>query len=215
MLIIPELQKVVIMPPRSGSTALKEAILNTYEHAYSPYRHGEWDMLVYIADKEPRVRLWDVVYMLRNPMERMISLWNYMQDVSPERNPKAPQEWIDRVKSDASVPFGWWLRTSTELFNESRTSPIDKSPRSYYCTYYQVAAARKDARYFLGGMRGLHNKGQLHVLNVNDEHKYMPLLGINRPDRLNESTKREATWDTEEQRHIKEHFHTDLILETL
>ncbi len=41
MIIIPELTTVVVCPPRTGSTSLKDAILERYTEAFMLYRHME------------------------------------------------------------------------------------------------------------------------------------------------------------------------------
>jgi hypothetical protein len=205
MIVIPELQKVVIMPPRSGSTALKAALLGTYPLAYAPYRHGEWMMVNHLRDSSV-ARTYTAVYPLRDPLQRMISLWRYMQDVSPQRNPRAPQEWIDRVRADASRTFTHWLHTSNELFNESRASPNDGSPESYYCTWFSVPAARKDARYFL------QDCPAFEMLRFGDVRDYKSMLGIEIPALDNASTFRDAVVSHRDTAFIEEHHHTDMIL---
>lgn len=205
MIVIPELHKIVVMPPRSGSTALKAALLWKYEHAYAAFRHGEWNMTKHIWGPDVD-HGYTAVYPLRNPSDRLVSLWRYMQDVSPTRNPRAPQEWIDRVRMDASRPFSHWLHTSTELFNESRAQPNDGSQESYYCTFYNVPAARKDARYFLAGCPSFE------VLRFGDNEDYRRILDINMPDVDNASTFREVVLSDKDHAFIEEHHHTDLIL---
>ena len=192
MLIIPELKKVVITPPRSGSTALKAAVAAKYEHATNPYRHGEVAMLGCAGLLEEVIDgNYTIVYILRDPFKRMISLWRYMHDVSYTRNARAPKEWVDRVRADADRPFNEWLWQSTELFNESKAHPRDGSPESKYCTFFQVPAARKSAGEFL---RYAPNRS-IQLVHFGDNREYLRHLGvsINAPgDARNESTPREA-----------------------
>lgn len=194
MLIIPELKKVVITPPRSGSTALRALIRDKYEHATSPFRHGEVAMLGHcklveqVADGE-----WSIVYILRDPFQRMISLWRYMHDVSYTRNARAPKEWVDRINKDADREFNDWLWNSTELFNESNAKPGDGSVESQYCTFFNVPATRKSAGEFLRYapnrsvelVRFLNNEDYKRVLGID-------MNGINLGDARNESTKLHA-----------------------
>jgi len=188
MLVIPELKKVVIMPPRSGSTALKRTVLDTYKEAFSPWRHGEYMMYHvynYMMDNGKH-KDYTPVYMLRHPVDRLVSLWRYMQDVSPERNPRAPMSWINRVRKDASRPFSDWLFSSSEYFNESSATPGDGSPESYYCTYYQLPAVMKSADIFLRGAPATE------IVPFGNRARYNSVLGIDIPEQKNASTPREA-----------------------
>lgn len=193
MLIIPELKKVVITPPRSGSTALRAAVKQKYEHASSPFRHGEVAMMQHVPGLVSRFlrEEWSIIYMLRHPTQRLISLWRYMHDVSYTRNARAPKEWVDRVRNDANRPFNDWVQNSTELFNESSALPNDGSPESNYCTHFQVPAARKSAKEFLATapMRSVQ------LLRFADHAEYMAVLGVDIrhvTEARNESTKRHA-----------------------
>ena len=207
MLIIPELKSVVIMPPRSGSTALRAALKAQYEQATAPFRHGEVAMLRYIPQVTDE---WSVVYMLRDPMSRMQSLWRYMHEVNEVRNARAPKEWIDRVRKDADRPFQDWLLNSTELFNESKAKPFDGTPEAAYCTYWQVPAARKDATWFLRGVK----RGQLKVCKFACDADYKKHLGISWSDIImaNSSEPRKAECGIFGFSHINNYFATDLIL---
>lgn len=119
-----------------------------------PYRHGEYLMLHHLPGAIDAVESgeYKVVYMLRDPLERMKSLWRYMQEVSAERNPRAPQEWRDRQNADAARPFNEWLMESTELFNDG-AHPASGAPAAHYATHFQVPAARKSAAHFLRGCK--------------------------------------------------------------
>lgn len=189
MLIVPELKKVVITPPRSGSTALRALIREKYEHATSPFRHGEVAMLGHcelfeqVSDGE-----WSIVYILRDPLQRMISLWRYMHDVSYTRNARASKEWVDRINKDADRPFNDWLWNSTELFNESNAKPGDWSVGSQYCTFFNVPATRKSAAQFL---RYAPDRS-VEIVNFLDSKAYKRVLGVN-PQRLDGDVRNDST----------------------
>lgn len=189
MLIIPELKKVVITPPRSGSTALRALIREKYEHATSPFRHGEVAMLGHCKlVKQVRDGEWSIVYILRDPLQRMISLWRYMHDVSYTRNARAPKEWVDRINKDADRPFNDWLWNSTELFNESNAKPGDGSVESQYCTFFNVTATRKSAGEFL---RYAPNRS-VQIVNFLDSKTYKRVLGVN-PQKLDVDVRNDST----------------------
>ncbi len=211
MFVIPELRKVVVMPPRSGSTSLRRALAAKYDFGWSPYRHAEVSMLKFVRQIHPAVDDYGIVYILRDPMDRMISLWRYMQSVNRERNSRAPEEWINRVRTDASRPFQDWLLNSTELFNESAAHPLDGSPQSHYCTAWNVPAAQKDARWFLRGAQ----PSSVEICRFGDTRDYQKILGL-RWDvdiiRDNTTEQFEASYNVFGRSHIQNYHATDLIL---
>lgn len=112
MLIIPEMHAVVITPPRTGSTAIRDAVFKTYRSAFSPYRHMERDGIPYGYGD------YKVYCTFRDPLSRMQSLWRYFSDVSNERNPHAPPLWIKRLNHMGKLEFSDWLTLCQEQFNE-------------------------------------------------------------------------------------------------
>lgn len=148
MLIIPELNTVVITPPRTGSTALRDAVLSAYKYAFSPYRHMERDGIPFAY------RNCDVLCTFRRPISRMKSLHRYMGEVSRERNPHAPRFWIDRLRA-RDPDFATWLVHSTEVFSDPYNDRGELVP--HYATIRPVPITRKSiadyARPDLGPVR--------------------------------------------------------------
>lgn len=209
MIIIPERKTVLITPPRSGSTALKKYVSEQYEHATIPYRHGEYMMLTHVAGAIEAVEQddWNVVYMLRDPMQRMKSLWRYMQEVSVERNPRAPVEWIKMQNDDAARPFSDWLINSVELFNHP-THPASGVEVAYYATFFQVPAARKSAAYFLRGCK------RFSVCRFGEDADYQKHFGFRFSDMPHENATRyhpcDVTWGCHD--FIYNYHHADILL---
>ena len=71
MILIPEIETIVILVPRTGSGSLKRAILKTYSKAHVLYRHMEADGVPHGYDR------WRRVGVARNPLDRLWSLYKF------------------------------------------------------------------------------------------------------------------------------------------
>jgi len=137
MLLVPEIQSVIIQPPRTGSTALRDAVQAAYPKAITLYRHME----------RPGIPMgyenWKVFCLIRSPFERLVSIYNYMTDFRPTSKPGggASEVWVKRLREDTDRPFPDWLASSTEVF----TDPInhDGTFLPYYNVLEKTPIARK------------------------------------------------------------------------
>lgn len=200
MIVIPELKKVVIMPPRSGSTSLKKTLLEVYKQAYCPHRHGEAIMAFQYIEGD-----WTFVYCLRDPVARLKSLWRYMQNVSPQRNPNAPPWWIREQNIDADKPFSDWVFES-----KSKFSSPDHEGDTYHAVAWQMPAAHKSATQYLRGIVSY----PLQVLRAYNENDLAAVLHVVGVPRINSSTP--SKWDdsvtADALSAIKMHHHMDYSL---
>lgn len=117
MIIVPELKAIVITPPRTGSTSLRTALLNRYQDAYSPHDHMEM-----IGAPAGFIDCYHQVVMVRHPVDRLYSMYQYMRTYESNNNP----EWIDSVRKDSDRSFSDWLLSSKHLFvtnNIGRPNP--------------------------------------------------------------------------------------------
>jgi hypothetical protein len=73
MLIVPELQTVFILVPRTGSGTLYREMKRVYPRAMLLYRHMEADGVPHGYDR------WKRVGFVRNPLMRLLSLYAFMQ----------------------------------------------------------------------------------------------------------------------------------------
>jgi hypothetical protein len=73
MIIIPELETIVITPPRTASTSLHKAIKESYPDAIGLYRHMEASGIPQGYD------MWKKIGIVRQPLERLWSLYKYIQ----------------------------------------------------------------------------------------------------------------------------------------
>ena len=171
------------MPPRSGSTALKKTVLEVYKNASCPHRHGE----VVLFNRNAPVSYgydWTFVYCLRDPVERLKSLWRYMQNVSPQRNPAAPPLWIREQNLDADKPFSDWVMQSTSKFSSS-----NHDEDTYHAVAFQMPAVHKSATQYLKGI----GSRPLQVLRAYNEKDLSNILQIGTVPHINQSTP--SKWD--------------------
>jgi len=100
MLIIPERELVLITPPRTGSTSLAQAIKHRYPKTMHPYRHMEATGVPAGYDRFRRLCI------VRDPMERLWSLYNYCKTMDGE---KYCQLHLKEIRASVDMPFEEWL----------------------------------------------------------------------------------------------------------
>lgn len=118
MILIPEIETVVILVPRTGSGSLRRAILATYPQAMQIYRHMEADGIPLGYDR------WRRVGVLRHPVERLWSLFNFLKTFGGNHDPAfvaAQRACVDR-------PFPDWIVGNETVF----TSPYDSAGRGRF-----------------------------------------------------------------------------------
>jgi hypothetical protein len=125
MILIPEIETVFIRVPRTGSRAFKDAILDRYPRAIEIYHHMEADGVPHGYDR------WTKVGVLRNPAERLWSLYHYLSNPPA----KAAQAWRQRmIASVGGKSFIEWLRTNETPF----TNPYDSGGSLGFDPIYAV-----------------------------------------------------------------------------
>jgi len=108
MILIPELEKILILVPRTASTSLKRAVLDKYPESIMLYRHME-------ADNVPQgYGSWQKIGIVRHPLDRLWSLYNYLGNFNGNYN----KEYISRmVNSVAGIGFEQWLTSNNVVFS--------------------------------------------------------------------------------------------------
>ena len=118
MLIIPELETVVILVPRTGSGSLYRAILDRYPRAMMPYRHMEADGVPFGYDR------WRRLGVVRNPLARLWSLYCFLQarsyvDAGQESgkfHSVSTPAYLKRCADQVALPFDRWVVENQEVF---------------------------------------------------------------------------------------------------
>jgi hypothetical protein len=196
MLIIPEQRCVVLQPPRTGSTSIRDAVLSTYPKAFSPYRHMERPGIpdAYVD--------WQVICILRHPLSRLVSLYAHMSDARSTTR-QLPETRRRRLAQDVARPFHLWLEQSQEMFSD----PFDEEggPDAYYKALTAIPIVRKSLSHWARA-----DMGPVELLRLEEPTSIESRLGITLPH-LNRSTA-DATVTTSAriQEHLDRHFAWDL-----
>lgn len=118
MILIPEIETVAILVPRTGSRSLKGAILNRYGNAMMLYRHME-------ADGVPQgYERWRKIGVMRHPVDRLWSLYKYL--LSMPINPDCQilrdnhAEWVIEQHRGATAheTFSDWIVNNQTSFSK-------------------------------------------------------------------------------------------------
>lgn len=125
MLIIPELETVLILVPRTGSGSLRRAVQARYPQSILLYRHMEADGVPAGYDR------WDKVGFIRNPLDRLWSLYKFMRSYA---NPAHDEAYCASMRQSAAVPFERWLVENMTPF----TSPYDSAGHGRYWPNFTV-----------------------------------------------------------------------------
>lgn len=107
MIIVPEIQKVLITPPRTGSTGICQAIIAKYPNAMWLYRHMEADGVPHGYDR------WERHCIVRHPIYRLWSMYKYLI-----HGTHGTETWRGTVQKDARShdDFYHWMIHGTLPF---------------------------------------------------------------------------------------------------
>lgn len=112
MIIVPELQAVFILVPRTGSGTLYRELQRVYPKSMLLYRHMEADGIPHGYDR------WRRIGFVRHPLMRLWSLYNYMRTHKDGATTNDPIE-AQRVRSQSDIPFEQWMLTNNEPFTKA------------------------------------------------------------------------------------------------
>lgn len=128
MIIVPEIETVVILTPRTGTTALKDAVLATYPRAMQIYRHMEADGVPQGYDRWPKVGI------VRDPVDRLWSLYKYLQRFGTDYATHHDEAFTASQRQSVARPFDQWLVENEVVF----TAPYDRSGLGRFFPAYAV-----------------------------------------------------------------------------
>lgn len=124
MIIIPEIQTVVLLVPRTGSGSTYKAVLAKYPQAMLIYRHMEADGVPAGYDQ------WARAGVVRHPVERLWSLYKFMRSMKGDHDPA----YIAAMRRSVDRPFEDWLLNNEVPF----TTPYDSAHRGRYWPQFTV-----------------------------------------------------------------------------
>lgn len=134
MIIVPEIETVIILTPRCGSGALRDALLTTYPKAMMVYRHMEADGVPQGYDR------WRRLGVVRHPVDRLWSLYKFIQLVaerSPDHDGKGKWEpaYVEALaRSLDGRSFNDWIVLNETVF----TSPYDSAGHGRFWPTFTV-----------------------------------------------------------------------------
>jgi hypothetical protein len=124
MILIPEIETVIILVPRTGTKSLIEAVKERYPEAMRIYRHMEADGIPAGYDR------WRRVGMVRDPLHRLWSLFKYLQDFDGPYEP----EYIAAQRASVQRDFSDWILNNELPF----TQPYDSSGNGKFYPKYNL-----------------------------------------------------------------------------
>lgn len=80
MIIIPERELIIINPPRTGSTTIRNTVRAHFEYAFMPYRHMEADGVPFGYERYRKVCV------IRDPVDRLWSLYKFIRSLVAYRH---------------------------------------------------------------------------------------------------------------------------------
>lgn len=129
MIIIPEIETVVILVPRTGTGSLRRAIAEKYPRSMLIYRHMEADGV------PPGYDRWERVGCVRHPIDRLWSLYKFLADFGGRTEAGQHQSaYIEAMRVSVGRPFNDWIVNNEVVF----TSPYDRSGEGRYFPGYTV-----------------------------------------------------------------------------
>lgn len=133
MILIPEIETVIICPPRTGSSTLRKVVRETYPASIQLYHHMEADGIPDGYDH------WRRVGLVRNPIDRLWSLYKFMGAYTFDRH--CP-EFCRSLKASVGVPFDQWILSNEVVFS----SPYDRSGSGRFFPLYTCRHALPENR---------------------------------------------------------------------
>lgn len=117
MILVPEIQTVVLLVPRTGTRSLKRAIAQRYPLSHMLYRHMEADGVPQGYDR------WRKVGVVRHPVDRLWSLYKYLKRFGLDFCQEHDATYTASMRASVEQPFENWLLTNQLPF----TTPYDSA----------------------------------------------------------------------------------------
>lgn len=167
MLIIPELRTVVLQPPRTGTTSVRDAVLEKYPLSFMLYRHMEASGIPKGYDR------WRRVCQIRNPVERLISVYKYMCE--PPIRPHTSKVWVERCQQQTEKGWYWWLTKSDYPFAINEPNDTDDFRPQYEIDNPIAEQIKSQREWALGAtdylrFEEISNEAK-NLLDIDIEHK--------------------------------------------
>jgi hypothetical protein len=127
MILIPEIETVLILTPRTGSGSLRRAVAAKYPRSMLIYRHMEADGVPAGYDR------WDRLGVVRDPIARLWSLYKFCQQFGLDHADQG-EVYARSIRASVERPFSDWIVNNEVVF----TNPYDASGEGVYYPGYTV-----------------------------------------------------------------------------
>ena len=142
MIIIPEIETVVILVPRTGTGSIRRAVAATYPKSMLIYRHMEDDGVPSGYDR------WRRIGVVRRPLDRLWSLYKFMRGYHHVRPDKGPA-YIDALHRSTARPFDDWLLNNETVFSDPHDTAGEGRFFPLYTSRHQLPENRKSQFLYL------------------------------------------------------------------
>ncbi len=143
MLIIPELKKVVIFTPRTGSGSLRRALQAKFPASMLLYRHME------AAGVPTGYDRWEKIGFIRDPLARLYSLYQFMNryEGPHDKKPDQGELYVKYLRNSVDGrTFEEWLLNNDYVFTSPFDGGQDAGPNSTYYPHYNVLSPLPENR---------------------------------------------------------------------
>lgn len=138
MIIVPELETVVILVPRTGSGSLYRSLLEKYPKAMMPYRHMEACGVPQGYDR------WRKVGVVRHPLLRLWSLYKFLPNIIGHE-----ADWRERQRKSVERDFNDWILNNEIVFTSSFGDPRNTRFYPRHTVRYALPENRKSQFVYL------------------------------------------------------------------
>lgn len=158
MILIPEIETVVILVPRTGSTSLRSAVLKRYPKSIALYRHMEADGVPFGYDR------WHKVGVFREPVERLWSLYKYC--ATDEGLRAGYPKFAEKMRVSVGMPFDDWIVYNDVVFTDPFSSENGSDYYPQYAVHHPLPENRKSQFFYLRPDLGtqIFRYNRLHLL---------------------------------------------------
>lgn len=165
MIIIPEIETVLILVPRTGSGSLKRAVAERYPRSMLIYRHMEADGVPAGYDR------WRRIGVVRDPIDRLASLYRFLGSAEFARGPHT-QHFRDTMRASVCRPFEDWLINNRVVFTSPYASDASMRFSAHHACRHPLPENRKS--------QFLHLRPDLgtEIVAFADLHKLAHQLGL-------------------------------------
>jgi hypothetical protein len=196
VLIIPEIETVVILVPRTGSGSLHKAVLGKYPKATLLYRHMEADGVPAGYDR------WNRVGIARDPLDKLWSMYKFCKTFGG--TPSYDPTHAERIRRSVDCSFDDWVLHNEVVFATQYHHGTSEVRSPHFNVLHNLPENKKSQFVYLRPDLGTE------VWHYDDKHALAARLGVELGHRNATDPVPVPIIELETQRHIENVFRWDL-----